>query len=44
MLGEFKSRPKGTGMSDVGARGVVARIDQPGRRDGEKLDAASRQT
>ncbi len=43
MIHEFKSRPGGTGMSDVGANGVSTRIDQPGRRGGEEFDGAGRQ-
>lgn len=43
MIPEFKSRPMGTGMLDVVARGVGVRIDQPGCRGRQQRDGACRQ-
>jgi len=43
MIREFKSRPRGTDMFDVGTSGVGVRIDQPGRRGGQEFDRAGRQ-
>jgi hypothetical protein len=43
MIREFKSHPRRTGMFDAEAQIVGARVDQPRRGDGEKLNGAGGQ-